>query len=97
LKDPTYQLSSNMAMEAFDDGALILHLTNVTFYELNTTARDILKVTDGKNDLRQVAQYLAGEYEIELEVALQDVTELYQHLAEQGIIEEVQPQIEKEG
>jgi hypothetical protein len=84
-------------MEAFDDGALILHLTNVTFYELNPTARDILKVTDGKNDLRQVAQYLAGEYEIGLEVALQDVTELYQHLAEQGIIEEVQPQKEKEG
>lgn len=85
-----------MAMEAFDDGALILHLADVTFYELNPTARDILKVTDGKNDLKQVAQIIADEYEIELEIALQDVAELYQHLADQGIIEEIQPQTEKE-
>jgi hypothetical protein len=86
-----------MAMEAFDEGALILHLTKLTFYELNSTARDILKVTDGKNDIEQVAKIIAGEYGIDPDLARQDVTGLYQDLAKQGIVEMIPLIQEKEG
>jgi hypothetical protein len=92
----TYQLSANVAMEVFDDGALILNLEKITFTELNTTARDILQATDGRNDLVEVARILANEYEIEQEIALQDVNELYQELIGQEIIEVVTSNVEKE-
>ena len=91
-----YMLSEDAAFEAFEDGALILNLKNTTFTELNTTARDILQATDGKNDLRQVAAILAEEYEISLDTALADVSELYQQLVEQGIIGIISPLEEKE-
>ena len=94
MKVPTYRISLNIAVEAFDDGALILHLADLTFYELNPTARDILKITDGKNDIRQVAKIIASEYEIDPNLALRDVTDLYPNLAKQGIVEVV-PQIRK--
>lgn len=90
MEFPTYQLSSTAALEVFEDGALILNLKDVTFTELNPTARDVLYATDGQADLRQVAQILAQEYEINLPEALADVSELYQQLAEQGILELVQ-------
>ena len=92
----TYQLSANVAMEVFDDGALILNLEKIIFTELNTTARDILKVTNGKNDSAAVARILANEYEIDQAIALQDVNELYQELLGQEIIEEVTSNDEKE-
>ena len=89
MKVPTYRISMNTAMEAFDEGALILHLTGLSFYELNPTGRDILKITDGKNDIQQVARIIAHEYDIDPGLALQDVTGLYQDLAKQGIVEMV--------
>lgn len=93
----TYQLSADAALECFDDGALILNLKDVTFTELNVTARDILQATDGKTPLGVVAQHIAAEYEIDLETALQDVHELYQQLTEQGIVELQTPMEQKEG
>jgi hypothetical protein len=97
LAHTIYHISEDAAFEAFDDGALILNLKNVTFTELNTTARDILQATDGKKDLQQVAAILAEEYEIDLDTALADVSELYQQLVEQGIVEIIAPLAEKEG
>lgn len=88
-ESPVFRLSENAAFEAFDDGALILNLNEVTFTELNPTARDILKATDGKNSLEQVAEILAAEYEIDLELARADTKELYDDLFSQGIIEKV--------
>jgi Coenzyme PQQ synthesis protein D (PqqD) len=96
LKDRIFLLSENMALESFDDGALVLNLSDVTFFEFNPTARDILKLLDGQHSLQQVAGSLTDEYEINLETALQDVIELTQELAEQGIITEVQPESGKE-
>lgn len=87
--NPIYRLSENAAFEAFDDGALILNLEKVTFTELNPTARDILQATDGKNSLKDVAEILAKEYEIDIETALADTQELYDDLCKQGLIEVV--------
>jgi hypothetical protein len=91
-----YQLSADAAFESFDDGALILNLKEVTFTELNTTARDIIQVTNGKNSLEQVSEIVAKEYEIDVTVAHIDVKELYDDLLKQGLIEEVKSDMTKE-
>jgi len=91
-----YQLASNAAFEAFEDGGLILNLNNLTLTELNHTASVILKSTDGTNDVNQVASYLEAEYEISQEQARTDILELYQSLLEQGILEVIQPHQKEE-
>jgi len=97
LKSPVYQLSIDAAFEAFDDGGLILNLKDITFTELNITARDIVQATDGKKSLDEVAEVIAGEYEIDLEVARADVKELYDDLKKQGIIERLNTKETEEG
>ena len=82
-----YQLSPNVVMECFDDGALILNLKDLTLTELNTTARDILLKSDGNAGVDEVSRQLAMEYEIDADSALQDVLALYQQLINQGIME----------
>ena len=97
MKLPTYKLKPDVCLETFDDGALLLKLKELTLTELNITARDILIATDGTNNMLQVAQQLADQYEIPIEEAGQDVNELYQELVEQGILETIQTPMEKEG
>jgi len=97
LESTIYTLNSNVVLETFDDSALILNLKDATFTELNPTGRDILQATNGVNNLQQVAEMLAGEYEIELEIALKDVVELYQQLLEQGMIRKTKLQKGKVG
>ena len=96
MSSPVYQLSTDAAFESFNDGALILNLKDVTFTELNTTARDIIQVTDGRNSLEQVSEIVAKEYEIGVTVAHTDVKELYEDLLKQGLIEEVKSEPTKE-
>ncbi len=92
-----YQFSTDAAFEAFDDGALILNLNDVTFTELNSTAQFIIQATDGKRSINQVAKMFAEEYEIDLIIAVADVTELYMDLKKHGIIEPVKTnEIEEE-
>lgn len=95
MTDPIYQLGEGAAFEAFDDGGLILDLNTITFTELNATARDILQATDGIHSLKDVAAILAREYEIDTEIALEDVKELYNDLTKQGILVEI-TQLKKE-
>ena len=97
MKSPVYQLSIDAAFEVFDDGGLILNLKDVTFTELNITARDIVQATDGKKSLDEVAEVIAREYEIDLGVARTDVKELYDDLKKQGIIERLNTKETEEG
>jgi len=90
-------LSIDAAFEVFDDGGLILNLKDVTFTELNITARDIVQATDGKKSLDEVAEVIAREYEIDLGVARTDVKELYDDLKKQGIIERLNTKETEEG
>lgn len=91
-----YHISEQAAFEAFDDGALILKLNDLTLTELNLTARDVLIHTDGINDVNRVAELIATEYGIDLAAAEQDIRELYANLLEEGILENSQPEAGKD-
>lgn len=87
--DRIYRLSPQVAMEVFDDGALILHLADRYLLELNLTACHILQYTDGARNVNQVAQVLAQTFEISPRQALADTLELYEQMSAQGVIEMV--------
>ena len=91
LSDKILALSSRVAMETFDDGALILHLEERRLTELNLVAQKILTLSDGKCTAHQVARELASEFEIAESEALTDTLELYAQLLSQAIVEIVQP------
>ncbi|MDX9993536.1 MAG: PqqD family peptide modification chaperone [Anaerolineales bacterium] len=92
-----YQLSPQLAFEAFEDGGLVLKLEQRSLTELNPTASSVLLLTDGSRSLAQVADELAAQYDISQDEARQDVSELYQQLLEQKILEPVSSPQEKDG
>jgi hypothetical protein len=83
-------------MEGFEDGALVLRLTDRHLVELNATAHFILARTDGRQDVARVAAAVAEAFEIPPAEAAQDTLALYGRLAEQGIVEPVVSHQEEE-
>jgi hypothetical protein len=81
-----YKLHKHVLVEHFDDGALMLNLANRHLCELNCTAHDALKYLDGQRSVGQIAQFLAAEYEAHLADALQDISVLFQQLADQKFL-----------
>lgn len=95
--DHVLRLATQAAMETFDDGALVLRLTDRRLFEFNLVAQRILELSDGKRTTMQVARELVHEFEIAETEALTDTLELYAQLLDQEIIEIIQPEsIEKE-
>jgi hypothetical protein len=91
-----YKIAPQVAVESFEDGALVLKLEDRSLTELNPTARDVLALTDGIRSTEQVAEELAWEYQIPLDVAQNDIRELYDQLFEQQIVKCVLFSQEKE-
>jgi hypothetical protein len=82
-----YRLSPHAALESFAEGALLLRLTDRHLFELNPSAQRILELTDGQRSVMQVASALAQDFEIDEELARQDVLSLYADFELQGIVE----------
>jgi hypothetical protein len=83
---PIYTLSKEAALETFDDGGLVLIVPERRLVELNPSAVEILNLLDGTRTTDQVAAEFARLYEIPLEQAGQDVTELCTDMLNSGIL-----------
>jgi hypothetical protein len=91
-------LPSHVAMEGFEDGALLLHLEDRRLLELNPVAHHILTQTDGQRNTTQIATALANTFDIAVATALQNIVSLHMQLSDEGLIEIVEPpQNKKEG
>lgn len=84
-----FRLSPDIALEIFEDGALLLQLTDRSLIEMNAVAGSVLAATDGKRTVAEVAAELAAIYEVPGNELFTDVQVLYEQLAEQKIIEPV--------
>lgn len=81
-----YSLKKTALVESFTDGALILDLDNRHFFELNPTARDIIRLTNGRNKVADIIQLIVSEYQITHSQARQDIFDLYRQLIGQNIL-----------
>ncbi len=86
-----FRLRSQVVMEGFEDGALVLRLKDRHLLELNPTAGCILEFTDGQRDAAQVADLLQKSFQITQEQAVQDTISLYEQLSAQDIVEIIKP------
>ena len=92
-----YQIASDVAMEGFEDGALVFKVNDRKLVEVNQTLRDVLGYTDGKRNVFEVAKLLAQEQQIPEGQALDDVMGLYDQMVEQNIVNQVEPSQRKDG
>lgn len=83
---PVFRLREGIQVEYFDDGALICDLKDRHFHEVNCTARDILRLMDGRRNIEQIAQLIADKYEMPYAEVRLDVMEFFEQFAEQGIV-----------
>ena len=83
---PIYTLSKDAALEIFDDGGLVLIISERRLVELNLTAVEILNLLDGTRTSQQVAAEFARIYEIPVEQAEQDVLDLCGDMLKSGIL-----------
>ena len=84
--------SDNVAARQIGGELMIMSARDSSLFSLNETAALIWKAADGKTPLAEiVARDLCPRFDIELDTALQDATELAQGLAEHGILQ-VAPQ-----
>lgn len=81
------QLRTDVVMEGFDDGALILRLADRHLIEVNPVGQHILDLTDGRRSLAQVAELLAETYGIPPAEALQDTLDFCADLRSQRVLE----------
>lgn len=81
-----YELSTDAVIEVFEDGALILNVRDSSLTEINRTARDILRATDGKTAIKDVVEKYANLYKINEEIALRDVIDIYTILIKHGLL-----------
>jgi hypothetical protein len=92
LDDPglqVYRCLPDIVIETFEDGGLLLRLSDRQLIEFNTVGCQILSWTDGQRNASQAAGLLAEQFEIPLEEALLDTLEFYRDLESQGILEKV--------
>ncbi len=89
-----YKLSKDAVFETFEDGGLVLIITERRLVELNTSAIEIVKLLNGHRTSEQVAdeiiKYHDNSHDISVTQVLQDVLELCVELEQSGVLE-IQP------
>jgi phage baseplate assembly protein gpV len=84
-----FQIRPDIVMEGFDDGALLLRLSDRHLIEVNPVGQHILELTDGQRSAQQIAGLLAQKFDISAEEAMQDTLTFYDGLLTQAVLEKV--------
>jgi hypothetical protein len=85
--DHVYRINPTVVFESFNEGALVLRLDDRHLFELNSAACVILGQTDGLKTVNEIASKLAETDGVIIKDVLSDVTELYDQLEAQNILE----------
>jgi hypothetical protein len=70
-----------------DSEAVLLHLDTKRYYTLNETGRRIWELTAEGRSATEIARALAGEYEVEVDDALQYTETLLQELTGEHLLQ----------
>ncbi len=93
---PMYKLSKDAVLETFEDGGLVLILSDRRLVELNPSATEIVYLLDGQRTPEQVATEIAIKHDIDNDYPISqiilDVIELCNELFRTGVLE-LQPDL----
>lgn len=84
--DAVYLVRTDVAVEDFDDEALLFQAADCKLRGINHLTRDILRSLDGKRDVHAVAAVIAATYEESLDRVLPDVNSILKQLHEDRIL-----------
>jgi hypothetical protein len=80
---------SDLNVRVVDGETLVLDLTSGLIHQLNPTANLVWEHCDGQSSIGEIANHLLQLYEVDVETAVNDVTEAVERLRELGLMEGV--------
>lgn len=84
-----FRVRDDVAMEGFDDGGLVLRLSDRQFVELDPVALFVVQQTDGTRSVGEIAGLVRSHFEGADGDVEGDVIELYESLVGSRVVEEV--------
>ncbi len=81
-----YILQDEVAIEDFDEGSLVFLARQKKLIEINHAARRILRLLDGRRDLKRVIAKTARDYDMKESRVRKDIQELVADMGEKGVI-----------
>lgn len=86
-----FRCHSDVAVEYFNDGGLIFCFADRRLIDINITGSQIIKLTDGRRTVHQVAELLVGLFDRTIPQIEQDVLDFYNYLQKIGLLDKVIP------
>jgi hypothetical protein len=74
------------AFRVIENEAVILNLENGIYYSLNPVGTRLWELFDGKKSIRDLAQVLTEEYDVDPKTAEQDIIALVEDLLQEGLV-----------
>ena len=87
---PRYRPHRDVISRMLDDEAVILDLQSGEYFGLNETGARIWELLE-QHDTSEIAQLLAGEFDVTSEQAAEEVDALIQRLLDQRLVEAASP------
>jgi hypothetical protein len=84
-----YVLHEEAAIEDFDDGSLVFLCKQLQLIEINKTARKILEMMDGKQNLKKIIKSTALNFRISEEEAREDILRLVDEMGSKGVLKPI--------
>jgi hypothetical protein len=82
----TYRKNPSVACTELDDGAVLLNLDTKYYFNLNETGLRIWQIMEDSLNSIEIAEKLAGEYDVDLENAKASVLRLLGELEKEELI-----------
>ena len=71
---------------AVDDETLVIHLPSGNYFSLNAVGTQVWISIDGKRTVRELAEIVSAEYDVDPERAQVDVLNLINDLVSEGLV-----------
>lgn len=81
-----YRLADDVAIETLDGGAVVLHLTQGRYYELNKVATRAVEALAGEGELPMIVDRLSAEFDVTTEQLESDLIRLFDELVANGLV-----------
>jgi hypothetical protein len=86
--DAVYQKNKKLPWRVIEDCLVIVHLQDETVISLNETGAELWNLIDGKHSVEELINYLTDNFEVDSQMALDDVHFFISYLLEKEVIHE---------
>jgi len=85
-----FRKDERVAWRTLEKDCILLHLTSGIYYTLNDVGRFLWESFDGKQRLQDVYEDMLDQYEVDPEVARNDMLELIEDLIREGLVNHIE-------